>query len=1584
MTNEPVFIDDDKVEVLDGPTLPVIFHESPFASRVRFAEVVEGNTLATTVAAAKLNIPNDYWPFIRVWVNDLEVPRERWGEVRVVAGQNVYVRVVPQKSFKDIFRFIAMIAIAVVSVATGQLWGLEVGKALGIGATWGAAVVSVGVMAVGYLLVNAIAPPPKLNMSGGQQDDQRFRLTGSSNAFQPYGNIPRVFGKRRVFPMMAARPYSEVQGDDEYLRMCLCVGWGPLKIENIKIGETPITSFEGVEIETREGWAGDAPLTLFTRTVNEETFQVALEPAGTTGYYNYSRPGFDATYGIYDVNTGSYITYSPASLPSTNTYSVRTTALNSVEFSVDIAFPAGLYKFDSKNAKVSHSVTVSVQYRQVGTTTWINAAWQNSFEDGFGTPGQIVITASDSSAVRRSGRVKLPAAGQYEVRVRRETGGGDDKTVDLTYWSALRSIRAGYPVQQSGLALIALRIKASGQLNGVPNVINCEATSYLPEWNGTAWNWNLSRNPAWAYADLLRRRGPDTFLADSRLDLTAIKAWGDACAATAPNASEPRWTFDMVLEGGSVHESLKIVASHGRASFTVKDGKYSVVRDAAQSTPIQHITPRNSWGYTGNKAFIDYPHAMRVVFPNAAKGYEEDERIVYDDGYTSANATKFETLELPGCTSATMAFREGRYHMATAKLRPEEHSVQMDIENLRCTVGDLVRFSHDAIGIGLQTTRVRSRVVNGSNQVTSITMDDDLLFEVGKSYVIRSRLSNGTTVLTSINNPGAGFASTVTPTTPPLSSAAPAPGDLVLFGEASLESAEMIIKRIEASEDFTATVYMVDAAPAVHTSDTGTIPAFNSLITLAKANIDLPPPAFITAVRSDDGAVQVNPDGTLTYSIIVQVQPPQSSTDRADYVEVRWRATTSAGVWKVETLERGQSSLTIAPVQVGASYTLQSRSVAADGQPSEWSTAITHTVQGRLAAPSSITGLTATAIAGGISLTWTNPQDYDYWRAEVYENTVNNSATATLIGYSTGTRYDRLGISAADGLRFYWLKAVNTSGRATSFTSVVSATALNRALIANINNEAVTLPAAADGAVASFADATGYFQVFDGPTDVTASATIAAVASSGLTGTVNTAANIPVAGQPKGYYRVTALTANAGFLTITATYNGGTVERIFSVAKAFSGLNGANAVEVSITRSAMQVFAFADGSVASYNGVDGQMTVRSGSTDLMSSATLSSTAGAGVTGAINTADNTPYAGQPKGYYRITDMTGDTGTLTLNAVVGGVTYTRTFSLSKVKGGYEIVSALPTTNLFAGRVVFLTTDGKLYRYNAGSWTPSVPAGDITGQIIASQIAANAVTTDKLDAGAVTAAKINVSQLSALTANLGTLTAGLIRNTGDTFRVDVSNGRTIVQVGSYMKVTGAQFGSTSQFIEWYGPYFADLANCTEANAIYYLKTNGSAYFGGTLNAGILRNSAQTTDLTSTASVLVGPFTTNGGTKTITVSYDYLYTYRCNSSTGSISGTTTISIVLEKSTDGGTTWSTVTTLNPTEQQRTVVVDGEPGIPDRVTYRAAGSTTATDNTAAGTMRLRARLTTRTLPSFGGSGIFSITETQNISVVSTE
>lgn len=95
-------------------------------------------------------------------------------------------------------------------------------------------------------------------------------------------------------------------------------------------------------------------------------------------------------------------------------------------------------------------------------------------------------------------------------------------------------------------------------------------------------------------------------------------------------------------------------------------------------------------------------------------------------------------------------------------------------------------------------------------------------------------------------------------------------------------------------------------------------------------------------------------------------------------------------------------------------------------------------------------------------------------------------------------------------------------------------------------------------------------------------------------------------------------------------------------------------------------------------------------------------------------------------------------------------------TKFASGIEpisIVDLLPNVTGYTGtKLVFLTTDNKIYRYAGTTWVKEIPTSDLTGTITADQLASNSVTTGKIQAGAV-----NTDQLAAkaVTATKLTLT-------------------------------------------------------------------------------------------------------------------------------------------------------------------------------------------------------------------------------------
>ena len=95
--------------------------------------------------------------------------------------------------------------------------------------------------------------------------------------------------------------------------------------------------------------------------------------------------------------------------------------------------------------------------------------------------------------------------------------------------------------------------------------------------------------------------------------------------------------------------------------------------------------------------------------------------------------------------------------------------------------------------------------------------------------------------------------------------------------------------------------------------------------------------------------------------------------------------------------------------------------------------------------------------------------------------------------------------------------------------------------------------------------------------------------------------------------------------------------------------------------------------------------------------------------------------------------------------------------------EIVTSLPMTGNFQGRLVFLTTDNKLYRWTGSTWTAAVPTSDLTGTITETQIANDAITTPKIAANAVTASEIASATITGDKIVANTITGGLLATSG-----------------------------------------------------------------------------------------------------------------------------------------------------------------------------------------------------------------------------
>jgi hypothetical protein len=212
----------------------------------------------------------------------------------------------------------------------------------------------------------------------------------------------------RYFPPHAALPYTEISGDDQYMRMLLDLGYGDFDVSDIQIGGTPIESYQDVEYEVTT-----SP-TLFTQDIYEASVGIPLTTTGDTA--------------------------------------TRTTQAATTEISLDLVGPSGIFGVDSKNNTVTGTIGFNITYRATGSSgSWtpIGSASGLTLTNGLASTGGagISLTSGARKVYRGGVRWKVPS-GQYDVTVTRTTAKGigftgavDTNSVsDQVAWSVLRSI----------------------------------------------------------------------------------------------------------------------------------------------------------------------------------------------------------------------------------------------------------------------------------------------------------------------------------------------------------------------------------------------------------------------------------------------------------------------------------------------------------------------------------------------------------------------------------------------------------------------------------------------------------------------------------------------------------------------------------------------------------------------------------------------------------------------------------------------------------------------------------------------------------------------------------------------------------------------------------------------------------------------------------------------------------------------------------------------------------------------------------------------------------------------------------------
>lgn len=697
-----------------------------------YAGFHDGETLGEYCARNKVDVPKSN---LALFVNGERILAD-WSTFLPKHGDAITLRSVAQGSGgRKVFSIVVMIALAVAAPYAAGAMGFTAG-------TTGFKIATGLIMVGGSLLISAVLPPIKPAQMGAKDKEQSptYGINAGRNQMSPYSPMTVVFGKHKLVPFLASKPYTTFVGDDQYLSQAFHLGVQPgINISQIKIGETLIGNYREVEIQRS---LADGSLTLVSGNVD------TIE-------------GFEFT--------------------KADGWTLRTSPADT-EF-IDVDLTANLYNIADDGTERDEEVTVEAQYRKQGTTQWLplggsystkathywslgyytkeygggrNNEWERNVwnqvrygstdpdEHTNGETEQVLISSyrnpltgvlkqehktftwrwvrmprawqgvapnpvshvnntgvqlmkgkSPQKPARATMSVNVPR-GIYDVRVRKVTN--DVNTNRRSNKTAVAQIRftQADDADYSGQDRLAVRIKATSQLHGAIDELSVIASAKCLVWKNGNWVEEETSNPAWWFLhwalgrfDNKGHRVYGEGLPMSRIDVDGIRAWAAFCDAK-------NLTFNWVLDRKmSIEDVYYTIARAGRAGVTWQTGKRGVVFDSANIPTTTMITPANIIAGSYEYTYINTKVADEIIinFFNKDRDYAKD--VVRQKVPGTDDVNNPITLDLEGCTDASMAGREANLLAASQHYHRKQHRWDMDIEGMLAVRGDVVEMTHD-------------------------------------------------------------------------------------------------------------------------------------------------------------------------------------------------------------------------------------------------------------------------------------------------------------------------------------------------------------------------------------------------------------------------------------------------------------------------------------------------------------------------------------------------------------------------------------------------------------------------------------------------------------------------------------------------------------------------------------------------------------------------------------------------------------------------------------------------------------------------------------------------------------------------
>lgn len=871
-----------------------------------------------------------------------------------------------------------------------------------------------GIMAGGLMAVNALFPTAAPSLGAGStydsaKDSPTYSISGARNAANVNGYIPLVCGKHRHTPPLGAKSWTRWEGDKQFFHMLVVWGHPDIEVTDFRIGKTPLSDFKNVQHVFHQSTYGN-DLQLFGKSYNEQSVGASLK--ASDGWVT-------RTIGECEDISVDIVANAMCELDE-KTGSPRT---RTVQFQLQYATvgqenwtnfggtPANIrpyYRGDGNwsggwaqvRANMNGDIAIGTSFDPVDSAAYPIEIYPNKDPHVTGCdvtfPGAgINVTAgvyenndsvyfSDAkrSSVVRNYRVEGLAKEKRKVRARRITGDSNSQYIlDECQWSVERAI-LNQPAFNTKLpyCVSELRIQASEQLSSYVDDFNALCHSKIPDWDAATQTWitRTTSNPASIYRYLLTSpHGLVRPYTTAKMDDASITALHVFCAANG-------YEFNFILDSEQTTWArlVQVLAASRAAPTTDVDGLWGVVIDRSGKEVKQLFTPRNSWGMSVQRGFVDLPHALRVSFVDETADYTTQENYVFADGYSNdgANGTEKATdiieWNYPGVTSWEKVWRMGRYHLAKMLHRQMAVTINTDWEWLVCHRGDLVGIASDVLMDTFGTARIQRLVYDVDGVETLVGREEDIpLDESGQPLIpigvqlddtvmfqepaparygiaIRNR-KGGVTSYELVPEYGDEEHSTLYFRNPIPAQAAPPLNGLCSVSLLGQEYEEYLLASVQPGDNASAELTLIPyAAEEIEAAASGPVPPYNPSIILDVTKGSSLPTPIILDVRSDE-SVLIRASSGGTTPRIAAWWALSVSTEAATNLNFQLMAT---------DVETGASVFGSAPsfedyvaaigVEEKHLYDVRVRALdPATGKTSAWSTPIRHAVIGRTTPP---------------------------------------------------------------------------------------------------------------------------------------------------------------------------------------------------------------------------------------------------------------------------------------------------------------------------------------------------------------------------------------------------------------------------------------------------------------------------------------------------------------------------------------------------------------------------------------------------------------------------------------------------------